>query len=225
MMNRLAIETATSVCSIALETPKGVWTRCESDQRIHSKVLLPWIGGLLSDAGLGYQDLDALVVGTGPGGFTSLRVGLAVVQGISVAHHLPIYPVSTLVNIAAGCDSDRPVLVVMDARLGQVYTQAFEVDHRTQRWTAINEATVVPPDQLALPDRHADGRTDGHANWTVVGDGLEAHHSKVPGDVRSQAAAWLPAGGPTAERALTLTERAVEPWGLRAHYVRNNVTH
>ena len=214
-MIRLAIETATSTCSIALETPQESLVRAESNQRIHSKVLLPWINELLSEAGLGFEDLDCLVVGTGPGGFTSLRVGLAVAQGIATAHQLPIYPVSSLLNTAAGCEANQSVLVVMDARLGQVYTQGFQVD-ASRSWQAVNEAKAIPPERLAWPGERAD--------WAAVGDGLEVYQTALPARLQSQAVAWRPEMGPTAERALALTGEPVKPWGLHAEYVRNSVT-
>jgi len=215
-MNRLAIETATNTCSIALETAHGVYVRSEADQRIHSKVLLPWVGELLCDAGLGYDSLNAVVVGTGPGGFTSLRVGLSVAQGVALAHALPIYPVPTMLNIASGCPAGTSVLVVMDARLGQVYAQGFEFDERTQQWAALNDPSVCSPEALTWPDPR-----DG---WVVMGSGLKIHEGALPDQLRREAVALWPEAEPCAERALALADSSVAPWALHAHYVRNQVT-
>ena len=130
-MNRLAIETAFETCSVALEHDGSVRIRTRTEPRAHGRLLLPFIDELLTEAGLAYRDLDALVVDRGPGSFTSLRIGLGVAQGLALAHDLPIHPVSSLAMIgAAGRDSDGPARVVaaMDARMGEVYTAVFRFE-------------------------------------------------------------------------------------------------
>ncbi len=130
-MNRLAIETAFETCAVALDCNGEVRVRTRTEPRAHGRLLLPFIDELLAEAGIGYGDLDALVVDRGPGSFTSLRIGLGVAQGLALAHELPVHPVSSLAMIAAaGRDPDGParVLVAMDARMGEIYAAVFRFD-------------------------------------------------------------------------------------------------
>lgn len=212
----LAIETATSLCSVALQHDDVITERNESDQLIHSDVLLPWIRALLDSQSLGFSDISKIVVGSGPGGFTSLRIGLAVSQGLALAHGVALFPVSTLLNTAAGCDEDERVMVVMDARLGQVYTQAFERGANGV-WRAVNEASVVKPEEVVIP-------TEGQ-EWAVAGQGLSLYQEILEPKLLKHATNWRPEMMPSAQRALTLACESVEPWSLVAEYVRDEVTH
>lgn len=129
MKRLLAIETATEACSVCLQIDGDRRLRSETGPRIHAGVLLPWIASLLAEGGIDYTALDAIAVDRGPGGFTSLRLGLSVAQGIALAHDLPVHPVSSLAALAepvvAGCDSGR-VLSLLDARMGEVYAGWFK---------------------------------------------------------------------------------------------------
>ncbi len=63
--------------------------------------LLPWIETLLAKTGLAYEDLHGFAVTTGPGGFTSIRVGLAAVRALALATRKPALGFSTLEVMAA----------------------------------------------------------------------------------------------------------------------------
>ena len=80
-----------------------------------AKAVLAAADELVRDAGLEPRDLDALVVGTGPGSFTSIRIGLATARGLALALDLPVAGVSTLDAFAGGTP-------VIDARRGEVFT-------------------------------------------------------------------------------------------------------
>jgi tRNA threonylcarbamoyladenosine biosynthesis protein TsaB len=70
---------------------------------------------LLRAAGIAPSELDGIVVGTGPGSFTSIRMGLATARGLALALDIPVAGVSTLHAFAGG----QPVI---DARRGEVFT-------------------------------------------------------------------------------------------------------
>ncbi|MBM3665834.1 MAG: tRNA (adenosine(37)-N6)-threonylcarbamoyltransferase complex dimerization subunit type 1 TsaB, partial [Actinobacteria bacterium] len=118
---------------------------------------------LFGEAGVTPCDLDDIVVGLGPGGFTGIRIGIATALGLGQALAIPVHGASTLeglaLGIAAGDDGgggggdatpDEGVLVapVIDARRGQVFAAAYRVSP-----TGGLEEVVAPaawdPDALA----------------------------------------------------------------------------
>jgi tRNA threonylcarbamoyl adenosine modification protein YeaZ len=84
----LALDTATSTIVVAVGTPEGEVTAAEAfeGRYRHSQELLPAVARLMKREGLRLDDLAGIVVGTGPGAFTGLRVGLASAK--TLAHEL-----------------------------------------------------------------------------------------------------------------------------------------
>ena len=106
----LVIDTATTRAVIALGTPGGevLEARDWVAGYRHGEELLERIGGLLADRALGPAGLGGLVVGTGPGAFTGLRVGIATAKGLAHAVRLPIVGVATAsALLAAAGTGDR----------------------------------------------------------------------------------------------------------------------
>jgi len=110
----LAIDTATTRVIIASGSPDGeidgltTWT---AGYR-HGETLLPSIARFLGEQNLRRSRLTGIVVGTGPGAFTGLRVGIATAKGLAHGLGLPIAGISTgeaiLAAAAASADADRP---------------------------------------------------------------------------------------------------------------------
>lgn len=116
----LAIDTATSRVAVAIGNPDGT-LMAESTWPAghrHGETLLPAIEGLLGERGLAHSDLVGVVVGTGPGTFTGLRVGLATAKALAHGLGIPIAGVSTgaalleAATLANGASSPRLVLAV-----------------------------------------------------------------------------------------------------------------
>jgi tRNA threonylcarbamoyl adenosine modification protein YeaZ len=93
----LVVDTATTTAVIALGTPDGalIATRSWVAGYRHGEELLAQVEGLLAEQGVDRRDLGGLVVGTGPGAFTGLRVGIATVKGLAYALELPVVGVPT----------------------------------------------------------------------------------------------------------------------------------
>jgi tRNA threonylcarbamoyladenosine biosynthesis protein TsaB len=154
----LALDTATAVATSALVRDGAVLGERAS---VPIRVLED-VDALLQEAGVEPRDLDAIVVGTGPGSFTGVRLGLGAVRGLAFALDLPVAGVSTLAALAAAAPDAVPVI---DAKRREVFVQqqdaivalpaaAFEAPGRTcvgdgaLRYRAHLEATgaIVPPD-------------------------------------------------------------------------------
>ncbi len=99
-MKLLAVETSTEACSAALYIDGIISERFELTPKEHTRLILPMIDSLMSDAGLKPQQLDALAFSCGPGSFTGVRIATGVIQGIALGADLPVVPVSTLAAIA-----------------------------------------------------------------------------------------------------------------------------
>ena len=110
----LAFDTATDVTTSALVSDGEVLGERVSVAR----TLLEDVDALLRQGGASASELGALAVGTGPGSFTSTRIGLATARGLALALDLPAAGISTLDALAAGAPGALPVI---DARRREVF--------------------------------------------------------------------------------------------------------
>lgn len=111
----LAFDTATDVTTTALVRDGEVL-----GERVSRAVrVLADADALLRDAGAEAAELSQLVVGTGPGSFTGVRIGLAAARGLAFSLSIPVAGVSTLDALAAGASGAVPVI---DARRKEVFT-------------------------------------------------------------------------------------------------------
>jgi tRNA threonylcarbamoyladenosine biosynthesis protein TsaB len=152
----LAFDTATQAATSALIDDGEVL-----GERVSRAVtLLEDVDALLRQAGARPRDLDALVVGTGPGSFTSTRVGLALARGLALALDLPAAGVSTLDALAAASEGAYPVI---DAKRREVF---------------VTGPRAVPPEELELePGTLCIG--DGACRYREL---LEARGAEIPPD-------------------------------------------
>jgi tRNA threonylcarbamoyladenosine biosynthesis protein TsaB len=127
-MKLLAIETSSLACSVALQVGEDIQQQHVVEAKAHTRILLPMIKTLLGDAGMNVSELDALVLGNGPGSFIGMRIGASVVQGLAFAAGLNVIPVSSLAAVAAEVflnHGETHVAVTQDARMNQVYLGCF----------------------------------------------------------------------------------------------------
>ena len=114
-MLTLAFDTATSVATCALVYDGEVL----GERTSRAQTLLEDVDALLRQGGAHPRDLDALVVGIGPGSFTGVRIGLAAARGLALALEVRGAGVSTLDALAAGAPGATPVI---DAKRKEVFT-------------------------------------------------------------------------------------------------------
>jgi tRNA threonylcarbamoyladenosine biosynthesis protein TsaB len=130
-MKLLAIDTSSNACSVALQVGEELYDKHVVEPREHTRILVPMIDELLQGAGVALSDLDAVVLGNGPGSFIGMRIGASVAQGICYGAGLKIVPVSSLAAIAAEAIEEHgadQVLVAQDARMHEVYLGRFHRD-------------------------------------------------------------------------------------------------
>jgi tRNA threonylcarbamoyladenosine biosynthesis protein TsaB len=209
----LGIDTSTPATAVAASEP--VIERRDDPQPgtrpAHASRLLALIEEVLDEAG-GWDAVERIAVGVGPGGFTGLRIGIATARALAQARDLPLVGVSSLAALAAGADHDGAVVAVIDARRGEVFAAAYE--RGTQRLAP----AAVAPDELAERLRAL------AAPVQAVGDGavrfrteLEAAGVAVPADgsalhrIAAAPLCRLGAAGEPADRDRLLPDYRREP--------------
>ena len=217
-MKLLALELSTEACSVALWVDGEVSERFEVAPRRHAELALPWAGQLLAEAGIARSQLDAIAIGRGPGAFTGVRLAIAIGQGIALALGRPMVAVSTLATLALPAGGPR-VLAAIDARMGEVYSAAFEL--RDGDAIALGDEAVGRPEDVRLPDQR-----DG---WQGAGTGFGACEGALRDRLASRMvhvdAGALPRAGDLARLAAAAFARgeAIAPERIEPAYLRNNV--
>jgi tRNA threonylcarbamoyladenosine biosynthesis protein TsaB len=193
-MRILAFDTATRATAVALagtgervleardDPPPGERPR-------HASRLLPLTAELLERAGIGFEDIDRLAVGVGPGTFTGLRIGVATARALAQAGRIPLVGVSTLHSLAlnavgspaaARLDS---VVAALDARRREVFAAAWRLPDLDARATSLTAPRAFAPEALADVIRELGGNTlaigEGAVEFRLI---LEGSGAIVPAD-------------------------------------------
>jgi len=139
----LAIDTATPAVTAGVVSDGNLLAeRVSVDARGHAERITPNVLAALADAGLRMADLDAVVVGCGPGPFTGLRVGMATAAAYGHALGVPVPGVCSLDAIGGQTTGDT--LVVTDARRREVYWARYRDGIRTGGPAVDAPASVDP---------------------------------------------------------------------------------
>lgn len=154
-MITLAIDTTAHLCAACIydsNDDRVLGLVVDDIGRGHAEHLFPIIGRAMDMAGMTYQDIERLGVCVGPGSFTGLRVGVSAMRGLSLALSLPLVGITVFEALAETASKHEPLLVVLDARRGEIYTQLFD----TQGQPAVPPAALSAEAALALAvDSHA----------------------------------------------------------------------
>jgi tRNA threonylcarbamoyladenosine biosynthesis protein TsaB len=163
----LAFDTATDIATIALVRDGNVL-----GERVSRAVkLLDDADAILVEARAEPNDVDGIAVGTGPGSYTGLRMGLVTARALSLSLGAPVAGVSTLEALAAGAPGAQPVI---DARRREVFTFVE------------GQPVCVPSDELIV----APGQTyvgDGAVRYRSI---IENRKGVVPPDEDPVHIAW-----------------------------------
>jgi tRNA threonylcarbamoyladenosine biosynthesis protein TsaB len=180
-VNVLGFDTATAASAACVLRADGAAFEVEptaarlGDRPAHAAELMPAIVRCVDDAGLGWDELDAIAVGIGPGMFTGLRIGVATAHGLAAATGLELRPVSSLAALAE--PASGATLAVIDARRDEVFAALH--DGADELWEPF----------VAAPEAVAERLRERGTSILAVGDGavrfrdvLEAAGADVPDD-------------------------------------------
>ncbi|MGD2216837.1 MAG: tRNA (adenosine(37)-N6)-threonylcarbamoyltransferase complex dimerization subunit type 1 TsaB [Gemmatimonadales bacterium] len=167
----LALETATSVASVAVWRD-GLAFECSFNiQGSHSERLLPAVDHALEVTGILPEQIAALVVGSGPGSFTGVRIAASMAKGWTMARGTPLFAYSSLLALAAGTGVSGPVCAAFDARRAEVYAACYEMSKQgtSERLAPAAWRLEALLDELARRNLEP----------AFVGDGARAHQEKI----------------------------------------------
>ena len=165
----LCLETATPVCSVALNDGCCTLALRETEgQNAHSEKITNFIREAMETAGIDYRQLDAVAVSKGPGSYTGLRIGVSTAKGICYAADVPLMAIDTLEAMAYGMKeklgsqlAENDLLIPMiDARRMEVYAAVFDAN-----LNKIEDTAALVIDENAFEDLRKDRRL-----W-LFGDG------------------------------------------------------
>jgi tRNA threonylcarbamoyladenosine biosynthesis protein TsaB len=158
----LAFDTSTDVLSLAVARGDRVWTQTLPGGAQSSSGLIPAVLSMLAEADMPLASLTAIVFGRGPGSFTGLRTACAVAQGLAFGADIPVLPVDTLLAVAeearwqrvqgGAADADLSVLAMLDARMDEVYSAAYQWSLASQSWQGVSALQVSAPEKVQAPD-------------------------------------------------------------------------
>jgi tRNA threonylcarbamoyladenosine biosynthesis protein TsaB len=175
----LALDTTTRAGSVAVTRENHVLALIEGDgTRTHGERLPGEIEHALERAGIRGSELDLLVVASGPGAFTGLRIGLAAIQGLAMVLAKPVIGVSALdaladaAHIEGGIDRGAPIATWMDAARGEVFSAAYRA-HAGDPDQMMAPLVATPDETLhALPFAMSDA-------VTFIGDGAVRYREAI----------------------------------------------
>jgi tRNA threonylcarbamoyladenosine biosynthesis protein TsaB len=145
-MRVLALDAATEACSVALLSNDALISRTIESGKNNAVKILSMAEELMAEAQVSLSMLDGIAASIGPGGFTGVRMSVAVAQGLAFGADLKVVPVTTLEAMALQVldGPEAGALACLDARMGEVYWGCFTWDavHGTLQSGALQ---VGPP--------------------------------------------------------------------------------
>jgi tRNA threonylcarbamoyladenosine biosynthesis protein TsaB len=182
----LGLDTSTPATAVAVWAPDGPAVECRDDPAPgarpgHAARLLVLVEAAFREAGAGWEDIERIAAGVGPGGFTGLRLGVATARALAQARDLPLVGVSSLEALARGTTAapGDSVLAVIDARRREVFAAGWRDGKRWLDPLAIAPAALaerVTPGTLAIGDGAVKFRAElERAGAQVPADDSPAH--------------------------------------------------
>ncbi|WP_416175547.1 tRNA (adenosine(37)-N6)-threonylcarbamoyltransferase complex dimerization subunit type 1 TsaB [Clostridium sp.] len=179
-MNILSLDSSTesATCSVISED-KLYGEITFNYKKQHSKVLMPMVDELLKNINMDINSIDGFVVSKGPGSFTGLRIGAALIKGLSQGTGKPFVGVSSLDALAYGLSYTSGVICpIIDALRGNVYTALY----RFEKSTLIKTSDYMIISVKELVDKL--NKTGDRVCF--VGDALKKHKNYISENIQTE---------------------------------------
>lgn len=126
-MKQLMIDTATTRLSVALSEDGAIQAEATvMVSKNHAVTLMPMIEQLMTAVKWTPADLERILVTTGPGSYTGIRIGVTTAKTLAYTLQIPLVGVSALHLMAAAPNTDLPVVSLIDARRGNAYVGHYQ---------------------------------------------------------------------------------------------------
>ena len=162
----LAFDSTAKAASVAVSEDENLLALYTIDNGLtQSELLLPMAENILKSLKLSFDDVSLLACSVGPGSFTGVRIGAALVKGLAFGKNIPCVAVSTLDALAVNLEGlDGIILPCMDARRAQVYTATY-------RGKSGEIEKLTDDRAIALSDLAEELKSLGNEPIYLVGDG------------------------------------------------------
>jgi tRNA threonylcarbamoyladenosine biosynthesis protein TsaB len=179
-MTILALDTTTRAGSVAVVRGDTVLALVHGDAtRTHGERLPGEVEQALRQAGVAPNALDLVVVASGPGAFTGLRIGLAAIQGLAMVLAVPAVGVSALEALAEAAkdahrSTTRAIVPWMDAQRGEVFAAIYACPAAGASWTLAADPVVGRPREIL-----ARGPRQLLTEAIFIGDGASRYRADI----------------------------------------------
>ena len=144
----LSIDTSTRYASVGLSQERKILAEYSwLSRQNHSVELLPAVEHLLRTTGTALQDVDCIILATGPGGFSALRVGMSTAKGLCASMGIPLVALNTLdIEAYPFRGLGLPVCSILDMGRGELAMALY--DGRKGHWSKLGEEQIMTPEEL-----------------------------------------------------------------------------
>ena len=167
-MNLLAIDTSSYNLSFALLNKGKVAVDFNRRMKFGASNLLPAMERYMKNASLSLKNMDAFVIGEGPGSFTGLRIAFSIVKAFSLAFRKPVIKIGSFFAMAYPFkDKYAKIAVITDARRNMIYASLFHCKNgqikkkAKEKLTTLKEFVAVHQDYFYIT-------YDGHLREEVL---------------------------------------------------------
>ena len=203
----LLLETATTVCSVALSFKGKLLALKELNEGYsHAENLTRYCTQVLEEAKFNFKDLDAVVVSKGPGSYTGLRIGVSAAKGFCFALDIPLISVNTLHHFALQLSTqekykDALFCPMIDARRMEVYCALYDSGNAE---VSATEAKII--------DENSFSEVLKSRKIIFFGDGAAKCKSALS---HNSNAVFIDALFPSAQQMITIAEKNMMLWILK----------
>jgi tRNA threonylcarbamoyladenosine biosynthesis protein TsaB len=215
----LHLETATTVCSVALSFEgKLIVLKEENKGFTHAEHLTIFIEEVMQKGNQSFENIDAIAVSKGPGSYTGLRIGVATAKGLCFGLGKPLLAVNTLSSLAFGASLKHShakyLCPMLDARRMEVYTALY---HQ-------NLEEISPTEALILNDNSFNEKLlenemlffgDGAAKFQEI---CKHHHAKFDLELQPSAKNMIDSAYEKYQQQLFEDLAYFEPFYLKEFY-------
>ena len=219
-MNFLALDTSSVACSVAISKGDEIFSSHKVNAESHSLTLIPTIQETLKTAKIKLNDLDAIILGIGPGSFVGTRIGAAVAQGVAFGVDIEIVTVSSMETIAIEAmikNNLDKITVVQDARMDEVYIGKYALKG--------DNIETLSPIKIFSIEREI--ISENNHEMTIVGSGSKIysnyHKSKLTKVLDDNYALPKACNLIAIGKKLFLNGKSINPDQLIIDYIRNEV--